>query len=56
MAGRVMSNGFASSVTVASPFASRARIARLVGSANAPNVSLRRSTGIELYYTFGLNN
>ena len=38
-AGRLMSNGAASSLTVASPVDSRARIARRVGSASAANVS-----------------
>src|SRR5918994_6883667 len=38
MAGRVTANGSASSVTVASPFASRARISRRVGSASAAKV------------------
>ena len=37
-AGSVMANGSASSVTEASPVASRARIARRVGSASAANV------------------
>ena len=35
MAGCVISNGLANSVTVASPLARRARIARRVGSAKA---------------------
>src|SRR5207244_12941049 len=43
-AGRLMSKGFAISVTDAPPFARRARIARRVGSARAPSVRLRRST------------
>lgn len=38
MAGMVMSNGAASSVTVASPCARRASIARRVGSAKALKV------------------
>src|SRR5487761_956355 len=45
-AGRLMSNGSASAVTDASPSASRARIARRVGSASAANVVLRRSAAI----------
>ena len=36
-------NGAASSATVASPSASRLKIARLVGSASAPNTRLSRS-------------
>src|SRR5260370_14748785 len=36
-------NGAASSATVASPSASRVKIARLVGSASAPNTRLSRS-------------
>jgi hypothetical protein len=47
-AGSVMSNGFASSVTDASPDARRARIARLVGSAIAANVTLSRSVAMPL--------
>ena len=43
MPGRLMSNGAASSVTVASPWASRARIARRVGSARAAKVALSGS-------------
>src|SRR5687768_11728295 len=43
MAGWLISNGLASSVTVASPVASRARIARRVGSARAAKVRSRRS-------------
>jgi hypothetical protein len=39
IAGWLMSNGAASSITVAWPDASRARIARLVGSASAANVA-----------------
>src|SRR6516165_2369405 len=42
--GRVMSNGAASSLTVASPVARRARMARLVGSARAANVASSRSS------------
>jgi hypothetical protein len=41
-----MSNGSASSFTVASPVASRARIARRVGSARAANVVLSGSSVI----------
>ena len=41
--GSVIANGFASSPTVASPCASRARIARRVGSARAANVVLNGS-------------
>src|SRR5687768_3292459 len=43
MAGWLMSNGWASSVTDASPRARRARMARLVGSASARNVASRRA-------------
>ena len=43
MAGGLMANGSPSSVTEASPRASRARIARRVGSASAANVVLRAS-------------
>ena len=43
IAGSVMSKGAASSPTVASPSASRARIARRVGSASAENVALNAS-------------
>src|SRR6185312_4322637 len=43
MAGWLISKGSASSVTVASPVASRARMARRVGSARAAKVKLRRS-------------
>src|SRR5688572_21431773 len=43
MAGWLISNGSASSVTVASPVASRARMARRVGSARAAKVRSRRS-------------
>ena len=39
----VIGNGSASSLTVASPCASRARIARRVGSAGAWKVALKRS-------------
>ena len=41
MAGMLISNGSARSVTVASPVDRRARIARRVGSASAANVVLR---------------
>ena len=41
--GRRRSNGFASSLTVVSPSASRARMARRVGSASAANVRLSGS-------------
>ena len=47
MAGRLISNGSASSVTEASPDTSRARIARRVGSARAAKVRLRWSGGID---------
>src|SRR5690348_18434025 len=43
MAGMLISNGSASSVTEASPKASRGRMARRVGSASAAKVLLRRS-------------
>src|SRR5262245_27027880 len=46
MAGSVRSNGSASSLTVASPRASRARIARRVELANTAKVSLSRSSSI----------
>jgi hypothetical protein len=42
-AGRLMSNGSASSVTVASPLERRARIARRVGSARAEKVAVSGS-------------
>ena len=45
-AGMLISNGAASSVTEVSPSASRARIARRVGSASAEKVALRASSGI----------
>src|SRR5437763_996123 len=51
-AGRLIANGSANSPTVASPVASRARIARRVGSANAEKVSLSRSD-IGGIYLFG---
>jgi hypothetical protein len=43
-------------VTVASPDARRARIARLVGSAMAENVALSRSVAMFPYFTFWLYN
>ena len=43
MAGWDTVNGAASSATVASPAASRPRMARRVGSASAPNTVLSRS-------------
>jgi hypothetical protein len=43
MAGMLISNGSASSVTEASPDVRRARIARRVGSASAAKLVLRRS-------------
>ena len=46
MAGGLISNSAASSPTVASPFASRARIARRVGSARAANVTERVVEGL----------
>ena len=46
MAGMLMSNGWASSVTVASPRDRRARIARRVGSASAANVALSGSLSV----------
>ena len=45
-AGKVMAKGLASSVTEVSPEASRARIARLVGSARAAKTALSWSVGI----------
>ena len=42
IAGWLSANGAASSVTVASPLASRARIARRVGSARAANVAVAK--------------
>jgi hypothetical protein len=41
-----MANGSASSFTEHSPCASRAKIARRVGSAKAENVLLRASVGV----------
>jgi hypothetical protein len=46
MAGWLIANGLASSVTDASPEASRASIARRVRSASAANVLSRRSVGV----------
>jgi len=46
IAGRLMAKGSASSVTEVSPSASRARMARRVGSARAEKVTLRGSVGI----------
>ncbi len=46
IAGREMSNGSASSVTVASPSLSRAKMARRVGSASAPKIRLSWSVAI----------
>ncbi len=43
MAGWLMSNGADRSLTDASPLASRARMARRVGSARAANVALKTS-------------
>ena len=45
-AGRLIVKGLASSVTEASPAASRASIARRVGSASAANVLLRWSGAV----------
>jgi hypothetical protein len=44
MAGMLMENGAVNSVTVASLWASMARISRRVGSANAPKITLSRSS------------
>src|SRR5713226_7474039 len=50
-AGRLNWNGSASSRTVASPWASRARMARRVGSDSAANVALSSSSvGIGVFY------
>ena len=49
MAGCVIANGAASSITVASPEARRARIARRVGSASAENAVSRFGIGVFLY-------
>ena len=46
IAGMVISNGLASSVTEASPEVRRARIARRVGSASAAKTALRLSDAI----------
>src|SRR5207249_10645898 len=48
IAGSVISNGSASSLTVASPSARRARIARRVELARAAKVSLGRSSSIAI--------
>src|SRR5437762_6464820 len=48
IAGPLMSNGAESSLTVAGPPVSRARIARRVGSARAANVALSGSESITL--------
>src|SRR6185312_11064078 len=48
MAGWDIGNGAATSRTARSPSASRARIARRVGSASAPNTVLSRSTSITM--------
>src|SRR5690606_30817361 len=53
MAGWLISNGSASSVTVASPSASRARSARRVGSARAAKV---RSSRSGVFITIRFNN
>src|SRR5207302_8878781 len=50
MPGRLRTNGLASSVTEASPWARRARIARRVGSARAANVTLNRSSVMAFRY------
>src|SRR5215475_2119789 len=49
MAGCVIANGFANCVTVASPLARRARMARRVGSARAVKAASRLSIRISLY-------
>src|SRR5882762_1383015 len=57
-AGRLISKGSASLRTEVSPEARRARIARLVGSARAAKVALRRSGDMFLagpYLTYRLN-
>ena len=53
MAGWVIANGSANSKTVASPEASRARMARLVGSESAENVA---SSCCEDFITIPLYN
>jgi len=55
IAGWVIANGLARSVTDASPDARRARIARLVGSASAAKVASRR-WGADLFITDGFYN
>src|SRR5882672_87023 len=55
MAGWLIANGSASSVTDASPEARRARIARRVGSARAANVASSWSE-LGLFITFKLYN
>src|SRR6202035_2550336 len=49
MAGCVISNGSANSLTVASPLARRARIARRVGSAKAEKAASRLCIRYNLY-------
>src|SRR3954451_5645917 len=49
IAGRLMSNGAASSSTVASPVARRATIARRVGSASAAKIESRFAADIRLF-------
>jgi hypothetical protein len=51
IAGKVMSNGSASSPTVASPSARRSRMARRVGSARAANVVLSESCDMILNHS-----
>jgi hypothetical protein len=51
-AGRVISNGSVSSMTVASPWAKRARIARRVGSARAEKPASRLYIGLSLYKSY----
>jgi hypothetical protein len=46
IAGRLISNGFANSLTEAEPLASCDKIARRVGSAKAANVALKESTSV----------
>jgi hypothetical protein len=53
-AGRLIANGAARSVTVTSPPARRARIARRVGSASAASVALSWSAA--MYFTTLLIN
>ena len=54
IAGPLMANGLDNSLTVASPRASRRKIARRVGSAKAENVTLRES--LSTYITKRLAN